>query len=76
MPNRKRQKFESIVSAGDISKLPIAFRFLIRTPTDCVGEMYQNVRFSSSTRMQTSSLNNYRDFAPLSTIFIEQDNLK
>lgn len=74
MAHRKRQKFERLMSDSDLEKLPLAYRFFLRYPTDSIGEMYRHVRFSSSRIMQTRSLNTYRDFAPISTIFLDSKN--
>jgi hypothetical protein len=73
MVNKKRQKFEHLVEKEELKNLPLAFRFLIKRPTNIIGEMYSQVRFSSSSKLQTKSLNNYLDFTPISSIFISKE---
>ena len=73
MAHRKRQKFENLIAEKELRHLPLAYRFLIRRETDTIGEMYSYVRFSTSKRLGTSSLNNYKDFTPISGIFISEE---
>lgn len=70
MANKKRQYIE-LLSERDLRLLPLAFRHLNAEKTEDIGELYCYVRFSSASELQTQSLNNYVDFCPISTIFIE-----
>jgi hypothetical protein len=73
MAHRKRQKYEDLIAEKDLKHLPLAFRFLIKRETDTIGEMYSYVRFSTSKKLGTCSLNNYTDFTPISGIFISEE---
>ena len=70
MANKKGHSFEQLIYNKDLKKVPLAFRFLVSKNTDYIGELYKQVKFSSSVQLQTKSLNNYVDYVPLSNILI------
>ncbi len=75
MANKKRHSFEQLIYNKDLKKVPLAFRFLVSKNTDNIGELYKQVKFSSSVQLQTKSLNNYLDYVPLSNILIDESEL-
>lgn len=74
MANRRRPKYTTIVTSEDLKKLPLAYRFFLKKPTNSVGEMYKFVRFSSSRQLETESLNNYTDATPLSGLMLKDED--
>jgi len=55
-----------------LEKLPLAYRFMVKRETYCIGELYHKVKFSQSKKHRSMMMNNYGDFKPVSNLCLDE----
>ena len=57
-----------------LERLPMGLRFMVRTETESIGELYRRVKFSQSGLHQSKQYTNYAPFKPLSNILLRNED--